>query len=100
MLKVCLDDGELLRLLTAAAEDFVRASVPQEIFRAFQKAHMTALAKKDGGARHRNRHVFQAPCRKVWHGSLPRKWKAFAHPFSLLCRHGQALIVWDMRSGP
>ena len=51
MLKVCLDDGELLQLLTAAAEDFARASVPQEIFRAFQKAHMTALAKKDGGVR-------------------------------------------------
>ena len=51
MLKVCFDDGELLQLLTAAAEDFARASVPQEIFRAFQKAHMTALAKKDGGVR-------------------------------------------------
>ena len=51
MLKVCLDDGELLQLLIAAAEDFARASVPQEIFRAFQKAHVIALAKKDGGVR-------------------------------------------------
>ena len=51
MPKVCLDDGELHQLLIAAAEDFARASIPQEIFWAFQKAHVIALAKKDGGVR-------------------------------------------------
>ena len=37
--------------LTSAAEDFARAEVPQVVFKAFQKANMTALLKRDGGVR-------------------------------------------------
>ena len=51
MLKTCLDDAELLQLLTEAAEDFARAAVPQCIFHAFRQATMTALMKPDGGIR-------------------------------------------------
>ena len=48
-LRVCLDDGETLLLLTRAAEDFARATVPDQIFRALMTATMTALEKRDGG---------------------------------------------------
>ena len=51
MLQVCLDDVELLQMLTSAAEDFARAAVPRVVFKAFQQANMTALLKRDGGVR-------------------------------------------------
>ena len=51
ILRVCLDDQECLLLLTDAAQDFARGSVPDEIFRPFMLATMTALKKKDGGVR-------------------------------------------------
>ena len=51
ILKVCLDDRETLLLLTKAAEDFARATVPGEVFRAFMSATMTALEKRGGGVR-------------------------------------------------
>ena len=51
MLKVCLDNTEALHLLTSAAEDFARSSVPDCIFEAFTMATMTALQKPDGGIR-------------------------------------------------
>ena len=50
MRPVCLDDVELLQMLTSAAEDFARAAVPRVVFKAFQQANMTAL-KRDGGVR-------------------------------------------------
>ena len=43
-----LDDRETLLLLTKAAEDLARATVPVEVFRAFMTATMTALEKRDG----------------------------------------------------
>ena len=51
ILRVCLDDTETLLLLTAAAEDVARASVPPDVFRVFMLARMTALQKPDGGVR-------------------------------------------------
>ena len=54
VLRVVLDDPEALFFLTAAAEDFDRADVPQCIFDAFMLATMTALQKREGGVRHRN----------------------------------------------
>ena len=51
MLQVCLDDVELLQMLTSAAEAFARAAVPRVVFKAFQQANMTALLKRDGGVR-------------------------------------------------
>ena len=51
MLKVCLDNTEALHLLTSAAEDFARSSIPHCIFKAFTMATMTALQKPDGGIR-------------------------------------------------
>ena len=48
---MCLDDQECLLLLTDAAQDLARSSVPDEIFRSFMLATMTALKKKDGGVR-------------------------------------------------
>ena len=51
MLRVVLDDPEALFLLTAAAEDFARADVPQCIFGVFMLATMTALQKREGGVR-------------------------------------------------
>ena len=51
MLKVCLDNTEALHLLTSAAEDFARSSIPDCIFKAFTMATMTALQKPDGGIR-------------------------------------------------
>ena len=51
MLRVCLDDHEALLLLTSAAEDFARASVPEGIFNCFSMATMTALQKPEGGVR-------------------------------------------------
>ena len=38
MLKVCLDNTEALHLLTSAAEDFARSSIPDNIFKAFTMA--------------------------------------------------------------
>ena len=51
MLKVCLDDIEILELLVSAAEDFARADTPHEVAKSFMLASMTALQKKDGGVR-------------------------------------------------
>ena len=51
ILKVCLEDSETLALLTSAAEDFARATVPREVSECFMLATMTALQKKDGGVR-------------------------------------------------
>ena len=48
MLRVCLDDAEVLHLLFRASEDFARASVPEAITEAFMAATMTALQKPDG----------------------------------------------------
>ena len=51
MLKVCLDDIEILELLVSAAEDFARADTPHEVAKSFMLSSMTALQKKDGGIR-------------------------------------------------
>ena len=51
MLRVCLDDLELLQLLTTAAEDFARGATPPCVSHMFTMASMTALQKKDGGVR-------------------------------------------------
>ena len=51
ILRVCLDDAELLGLLCSAAEDFARAAMPGEAMRPFMLASMTALQKRDGGVR-------------------------------------------------
>ena len=51
MLRVCLDDHETLQLLMSAAEDFARATVPDEARKSFMLATMTALQKKDCGVR-------------------------------------------------
>ena len=51
ILRVCLDDAELLGLLSSAAEDFARAAVPGEAMRPFMLASMTALQKRDGRVR-------------------------------------------------
>ena len=51
MLKICLDDAEILQLLREAAEDFARAAVPQCIFHVFCEATLTALMKRDVGIR-------------------------------------------------
>ena len=50
MLRVCLEDFELLQLLRLAAEDFARGTVPEEAVNLFEMATMTAL-RKDGGVR-------------------------------------------------
>ena len=49
MLRVCLDDHELLQLLFSAREDFARGSVPPTVDRVLMVATMTALQKPDGG---------------------------------------------------
>ena len=51
ILRVCLDDRDTLLFFTKAAEDFARATVPADVFRAFMTATMTALEKRDGGVR-------------------------------------------------
>ena len=67
-LRVCLDDRETLLLLTRAAEDFARATVPDQIFRALMTATMTALEKRDGGVPASP----QALCSDDW---SPRLWQ-------------------------
>ena len=49
MLRICLDDHDALLLLTSAAEDFARGSVPEGIFNCFTMDTMTAL--QQGGTR-------------------------------------------------
>ena len=51
MLRVCLDDCEVLQLLLLAAEDFARGSPPAEVTQLFTMATMTAVSKTDGGVR-------------------------------------------------
>ena len=48
LLRVCLDDCELLQLLFLAAEDLARGNAPPAA-KPFMTATMTALSKKDGG---------------------------------------------------
>ena len=51
MLRVCLDDAEILSLLFDAAEDFARGEIPDNVTRCLMLATMTALEKRDGGVR-------------------------------------------------
>ena len=51
MLRVCLDDAEILSLLFDAAEDFARGHIPDDVTRCLLLATMTALEKRDGGVR-------------------------------------------------
>ena len=51
MLRVCLDDPEILSLLCDAAEDFARGEIPDNVTRCLMLATMTALEKRDGGVR-------------------------------------------------
>ena len=51
ILRVCVDDGELLRLLRFAAQDFARGEIPLEVTQFFTLASMTAVRKPDGGER-------------------------------------------------
>ena len=51
MLKVCLDDREVLQFLFRIAEDAARVEMQESVGRAFMSTTMTALQKKDGGAR-------------------------------------------------
>ena len=48
ILRVCLNDAELLDLLSSAAKDFARAAVPGEAMRPFMLASTTALQKRNG----------------------------------------------------
>ena len=48
---MCLDDAELLGLLSSAAEDFARAAVPVEAMQPFMLASMAHCKKRDGGVR-------------------------------------------------
>ena len=50
LLRVCLDDCELLQLLFLAAEDLARGNAPPAA-KPFMTAAMTALSKKDGNCR-------------------------------------------------
>ena len=67
VLRVCLEDGELLSLLHFAAQDFARGEVPPEITHLFTLASMTAIRKADGGVRG-NRH---------WDGVSPSGGEVF-----------------------
>ena len=49
MLRVCLNDAEVLHLFFGAGEDFARASVSEAITEAFMATTMKALQKPDGG---------------------------------------------------
>ena len=51
MLRVCLDDEEVLQLLYLAAQDFAQGGAPTEASHVFTMANMTALQKNDGGVR-------------------------------------------------
>ena len=51
ILRVCLEDGELLSLLHFAAQDFARGEVPLEVTQFFTLASMTAVRNPDGGVR-------------------------------------------------
>ena len=67
MLRVCLDDHELLQLLFSASEDFARGTVPPTVGRVLMVATMRALQKPDGGGqRNRNWHGFPEARRQVF----------------------------------
>ena len=51
MLRVCLDDVEILSFLCDAAEDFARGEIPDNVSRCLMLATMTALERRDGGVR-------------------------------------------------
>ena len=51
MLQVCLDDVEVLQMLTSAAEKFSIAALPRVVSKLSSKHNMTALLKRDGGVR-------------------------------------------------
>ena len=51
MLRVCLDDCEVLQLLFLAAGDVARGSAPPEATQVFVMATMTTFSQTDGGVR-------------------------------------------------
>ena len=87
ILRVCLDDAELLGLLSSAAEDFARAAVPVEDMQPFMLAPMSAglpLAR-----------VFGDLSRKLWRANSVESWKKLVHLFSLPFPPRPGWIVLD-----
>ena len=96
-LRVCFDDKDTLLLLTKAAEDFARATVPDQIFRALMTATMTALEKRDGGVLASP----QALCSddwspRLWQDSLAKRSRQHVLLSNSHIPHAQEWIVWDM----
>ena len=54
-MRVLLVDADTFNLFFEAASSFAQASLPGEIAEVLMGARLTALAKPDGGARHRHR---------------------------------------------
>ena len=99
MLRLCLDDPELVQLLFRAAEDCARARMPDTVMKAFMSATMTALQKPDGGRRQgawQQALHFADSSLSAWPGSSGRQWNQRVPHSSLPFPPGQAPIVWGM----
>ena len=95
MSRVCLDDHEALLLLTSAAEDFARASVPGHLH-LFHHGHNDGIAQAGGRHPwHCNQHVIPQIGRK----DDGQTWNKLARHSSSRCPHGRGPTVWGMRSG-
>ena len=88
---MCLDDREALLLLTKAAEDFARATVPEEVFRAFMTA-MIALEKRVGCAALPQVLYSDDWSPRLWQDKLSRQHVPFSN---LHFPHAWESIVWD-----
>ena len=87
MLRVCLDDVQLLQLLPSASEDFARRSAPPEATQLFFLASMMALTKKDGGVGciETGTHIRATSGQGLQLVNLAKKWSQHAHLSSSRC---------------
>ena len=75
---MCLEDTERFELLTSAAENLVRATVPREVL-----ISIIVLHNRGGGVR--GIAIGTSFRRLVASASSPRRWKQFARLFSFPC---------------
>ena len=96
LLRLCLDDPELVQLLFRAAD--ARARMPDTVMKAFMFATMTALLKPDGGGVRgiATGTSFRRLVAKCLPGSSGRQWNQRVLHSSLPSPPGQAPIVWGM----
>ena len=99
MLRVCLDDLELFRLLFSASGDLARGTVPSTVGLVLVVATMTALQKPDGGLRGiATGMAFRRLVAKCLARQFGKTVETVCSPFRFACPQERRQIAWATSS--